>query len=440
MSQDASQQPADLGPSGALATWDYSQQQFPGNQQQFYQQFPDQGNSQIPQYFNQTQYPDPNAMWTPQVPQQPSFQAPQRPMPQIPATPVSTRPKPKDTGKDSNNNGASPSPPLHPLAAAGLSPKAIAFLETEGFTLPEHLRDLDQNSVLELLEKDGGKSLPLRQAILIKRLAVPPTPIGPPPPGKATRPAGPPGPSITRPAQTIDQAFSAILQQQQSVPAPGAARRHLPSYQDPSILLQPRGKKSSALEIIDFIPGLVTERERIEVPGTGGKMVLETGPRKPRLKDVTPHQWGIGNARILSRLIADGTLSSSEVPDYLAYTVKVHQLALRFEWESVLMYDKEYRSLQADLDDLPWGADVGHLSTVHLLPKQAAAAVTTRPAQQSAARPKPPRKTGPLDPKSGREICIGYNTGRCSYPGCRYLHVCSTCSADHPASEHPKNQ
>ena len=37
--------------------------------------------------------------------------------------------------------------------------------------------------------------------------------------------------------------------------------------------------------------------------------------------------------------------------------VKVNQLAIRFEWESVLMYHKEYRSLQANLDDFPWGAD-----------------------------------------------------------------------------------
>ena len=105
------------------------------------------------------------------------------------------------------------------------------------------------------------------------------------------------------------------------------------------------------------------------------------------------------------------------------------------------MYDKEYRSLQADLDDLPWGANVGHLSTVHLLPKQATA--TARPAATAAAaaaRNKPAKKTGPIEPKSGREICLGFNTGRCSFPGCRYLHVCTTCFADHPVTEHPKNQ
>ena len=38
----------------------------------------------------------------------------------------------------------------------------------------------------------------------------------------------------------------------------------------------------------------------------------------------------------------------------------------------------------------------------------------------------------------GREICIKYQSGSCSFPNCRRAHVCRHCKQDHPATEcHP---
>ena len=38
----------------------------------------------------------------------------------------------------------------------------------------------------------------------------------------------------------------------------------------------------------------------------------------------------------------------------------------------------------------------------------------------------------------GREICIKYQSGSCSFPNCRRVHVCRHCKQDHPATEcHP---
>ena len=61
----------------------------------------------------------------------------------------------------------------------------------------------------------------------------------------------------------------------------------------------------------------------------------------------------------------ENKLHGPALMDYLSYTTKIYQLVHRFSLVSVLLYDREYRKLQAPLI-FRWGMDVQHLSNIHL--------------------------------------------------------------------------
>lgn len=176
-------------------------------------------------------------------------------------------------------------------------------------------------------------------------------------------------------------------------------------------------------------------------------MVLNIGTKKPRLDSLSPHQWSAANVRIMYQLIMDGTLHMNNIPDYLAYTVKVSQLAECYEWVSVLAYDREYRRLQAALD-YTFGTDNPHLYTVYLqrkpLPSSRGSTSRGNPNPRPSATAKPGSTAThiqPIDPSSGKEVCRNFNRGHCTWgTRCHREHVCSVCfRAEHTQSEHPKN-
>ena len=54
------------------------------------------------------------------------------------------------------------------------------------------------------------------------------------------------------------------------------------------------------------------------------------------------------------------------VAHFLSYTVKISSLAHRYVWATGLLYDREYRRDQTNYK-FPWGSDVAHLVSVHLI-------------------------------------------------------------------------
>lgn len=71
----------------------------------------------------------------------------------------------------------------------------------------------------------------------------------------------------------------------------------------------------------------------------------------------------IGNTRIFYQLLANRKLNSYEdIQHYLAYTIKIMELANRFHWVSVLRYDEEFLLLQAPFN-YSWSFDSNHLHT-----------------------------------------------------------------------------
>ena len=47
---------------------------------------------------------------------------------------------------------------------------------------------------------------------------------------------------------------------------------------------------------------MLSVKERFILPGGDGRVVFESGPKRPKLESVSPCQWGAANARIMYKL------------------------------------------------------------------------------------------------------------------------------------------
>lgn len=201
---------------------------------------------------------------------------------------------------------------------------------------------------------------------------------------------------------------------------------------DPSFYLANNKGGSAALKVTDFISAAGFEPEEVDL---GGGISLKLAGQKPKLEKVSPAMWMAANGRIMAELIERGDLATMhDILDYVAYTVKIGEMACRFTWASVLTYDNEYRSLQAAAD-FRWGADTPHLSTVSLREK-------ATPGQRQS-NSVPAGINGPAAPRrrpvtaSGREICLQWNRGHCTFgQRCNFEHCCLTCGREHSAKDH----
>ena len=132
------------------------------------------------------------------------------------------------------------------------------------------------------------------------------------------------------------------------------------------------------------------------------------------------------------KLMQTVALTWEDIPHYMWYTSRVHQYAIRYEWESVLVWDREYRRLQAE-HDLVWGEDISHLTDCHLVDRRFSTGLN----KQAPAKGKQVNHTKTVqDPKSGVPICLNFNRGQCLYQNCKFKHVCSSCFGDHTVSFH----
>ena len=108
------------------------------------------------------------------------------------------------------------------------------------------------------------------------------------------------------------------------------------------------------------------------------------------------------------------------------------ELAARYTWQSVLLFDEEYRQRQAK-QGFPWGTDAPHLGTVMLRDRGPQLA----PQQKRATTGGKANRSRPIGP-SGKELCLQFNRGTYHYGArCHYEHVCTTCgSSGHAGCHH----
>ena len=123
------------------------------------------------------------------------------------------------------------------------------------------------------------------------------------------------------------------------------------SWNDPQIHLSAAAGKSTSsyLDICDFAQTCVEEEVVLGSQGDQ-QIIVKSGPKKPRLENLTLCQWSVANLAILYKLVGENKLQGSALMDYLSYTTKIYQLVQRYSLVSVLLYDREYRKLQASLN------------------------------------------------------------------------------------------
>lgn len=206
------------------------------------------------------------------------------------------------------------------------------------------------------------------------------------------------------------------------------------SWSDPQIHLTTAAGKSSAnyLDICDFVQSSV--EEEIVLGGQGDQqIVVKSGPKKPKLENVTLSQWSVANLAILYQLVRENKLKGPSLFDYLSYTTKVYQLVQRYSLISVLLYDREYRKLQAALK-FRWGTDVQHLSSIHLQARDKPAAQGNQQKKQTV-----PNKLGKSSKTKSDIVCRNFKSQKgCSFQDCKFKHTCIIpgCKEAHSAVNH----
>ena len=222
----------------------------------------------------------------------------------------------------------------------------------------------------------------------------------------------------------------------QTTAMPSATGLTQPSWQDPQVhIATATGKSSSAFyDICDFVPTAV--EEEMVIGGQGEQqIVVKSGPKKPKLENLTLSQWSIANLGILYKLVGEGKLVGQGLMDYLSYTTKVYQLVQKCSLTSVLLYDREYRQLQANMG-FRWGTDVQHLHTLHLQSrdKQTSQGYTANQ-KKGTIPPQGPKRGG----RQESDLCRNFNTAKgCSFQKCKFRHACIVpgCNKPHPVTAH----
>lgn len=213
-----------------------------------------------------------------------------------------------------------------------------------------------------------------------------------------------------------------------------------PSWADPQIHIATANGKSAPtyLDICDFVTSTV--EEELIIGSHGDQQILvKSGPRKPKLENLTLSQWSVANLSILYKLSRDGKLTGPSMMDYLSYTTKVYQLVQRYNLISVFLYDREYRKLQAS-EGFRWGTDVQHLHQLNLQPRektQSTHSQVTKKFQVSGSGTK--TSYGNKPEKRDLGICRNFNSAKgCTFPQCKYKHQCIVpgCSQKHSAATH----
>ena len=100
---------------------------------------------------------------------------------------------------------------------------------------------------------------------------------------------------------------------------------------------------------MDYIDRLVPVEDERTISQSGQcKFIVSYGTKKQKLEDVSLAQWVIGNTRIMYTLLFSNKLPiNKDVRNYFSYTVKIRELANKYDWKSVLRYDDEYRHVQS---------------------------------------------------------------------------------------------
>ena len=335
-----------------------------------------------------------------------------------------------------------------------LKPATIAALVDNGFDSVRAISVLQGEDLADMNIPNKAQVRLLQAAVNTAKSQVrggtgttttPPTaPPSAPEPAVITTQQNNPGPSNT--GLTIDNLLSNLASADNQA-RPGTTVPFRPEL-DPTfhLMAEKSSGNSKPLEIIDFV-GLSVKFEHndeqiISELNDNNSIILKTNSKKPKYENLTVWQWALGAIRIQDELVRLGKLCSDiEKRQYWGYTCKVLELNTRFEWQSVLEYDKEYRKNQARFD-FPWGTEIPHLTSVQLKDKRNNFQNNFKKNKQGS---QPTNSSSGFNNKkggSGQQLtCRDFNRDKCTRVSCKYQHTCSVsdCGKNHPASQHDSN-
>ena len=223
-----------------------------------------------------------------------------------------------------------------------------------------------------------------------------------------------------------------------------------------------QGDQKPYLDICDFISvrspfdTLSGSETMIKHNADGSFEVKPSAKKRVSLNSVTIAQWIEGNTQIMARLLVKGI----DAREYMSYTVLFSQLAQKYEWLSVLVFDREYRRLQANVG-FAWGTDFGHLRDVLLVPK-GAPRVWQGPGKRTGQRDEKVEyrqgqnwrrdqggRKGQFQPQTDQrrfgqqgqqfrrdisaegkfKLCRAFNADKCTRDRCVFKHFCAVCGS-----------
>lgn len=324
----------------------------------------------------------------------------------------------------------------------GLSPKTASILKDQDLDVAEAAKLLSTNDIAELGLTKGQTKLLTKAVNELK---------APVQPGKLTAP-------ITTTSLAKDQGLDELLKKldngggldalvscgglddlppsfDSTIPPAGQAQGDTTRVDlNPHVYLgKPNaGKEEKPLLIPDFVDVYSGSNapEEQEIGSSGGAQVIVRAFKKktPALDTITLSQWMGASVKILNVLLERQNMNVRAIQDYLAYIVKVSELIEEHTWQSVILYDNEYRKLQ-HRHGFRWGSDSQHLHTRFLKKRQGSSFSNTTPPAGARANKS----------STDQPICKLYNspTG-CHWPRCKFQHICITpgCGKKHPEYTH----
>ena len=146
---------------------------------------------------------------------------------------------------------------------------------------------------------------------------------------------------------------------------------------DPRTMLTVKAKQVKTVHITQFLhEGTRKRRAQLHKrdiildasDGQHERLIIRADDQHP-YANIMVAEWGAANCRLMHHLIQSGQLKVADIDYYLAYTAKIFDLVDKYDWNSVLDYDYQYRELQAE-HGFNWGTANPYLELQVLTPRR----------------------------------------------------------------------
>ena len=144
---------------------------------------------------------------------------------------------------------------------------------------------------------------------------------------------------------------------------------------DPRTILTVKASSQKAKHITNFLPESVKRRLQskskkewfLAKSGEGENLVIKQDCEHP-YSGITLSEWSAANCRLLADLLRSGDLNIKMIEFYLAYSTQIYDFVPKYEWESILDFDFQYRERQAEYG-FNWGSLTANMELQILIPR-----------------------------------------------------------------------